>query len=182
MALLRAPSRPLGDDTIVLRSPRAGDVAALVRYGDDPDVAETMWVPIPSPCSRAVAAERLDDFNRGWEQENRFGPALIIADAQSDELIGVLFLQMREQDSIELSYGVAPASRNRGVATAAVTLASSWCLQELGAARVELRIGRDNLASQRVATKSGFTSTGTVHSHVAATGKTYEDLLFLLPR
>jgi RimJ/RimL family protein N-acetyltransferase len=180
--MLHPPARPLRDGTIVLRLPRAGDAAALVRYGDDPDLAETVWVPIPTPCSRAVATERLRDFERGWVQENRFGPALIIADDQSDELIGVLFLRVRERDSVELSYGVAPACRNRGVATAAVTLASSWCLGELGAARVELRIGRDNLASQRVATKAGFTLAGTVQSHLAATGATYEDLLFLLRR
>ena len=177
--ILQRPVRPLRDGAIVVRVPRDSDVDALVRYGDDPDVAETVWVPIPTPCSRVVAAERLANFDRGWEQDNRFGPALIIADAQSDEMIGVLFLRAREQDSVELSYGVAPALRNRGVATAAVTLASGWCLQELGAARVELRIGQGNLASQRVAVKAGFSFADIVQSQVAATGTTYKDLLFL---
>ena len=154
--ILQRPVRPLRDGATVVRVPRGGDLDALVRYGGDPDVAETVWVPIPTPVSRVVAAERLDDFGRGWARENRFGPALIVADAQSDGMIGVLFFRAREQDSVELSYGVAPALRNRGAATAAVTLASSWCLQELGAARVELRIGQGNLASQRVAAKAGF--------------------------
>jgi hypothetical protein len=60
-------------------------------------------------------------------------------------------------------------------------LVSGWCLEELAAARVELRIGQSNLASQRVAAKAGFSHEGIVRSHVAATGLDYEDLLFVRP-
>jgi RimJ/RimL family protein N-acetyltransferase len=94
-------------------------------------------------------------------------------------MIGVLFLRPRERDSVELSYGVAPAHRNRGVATSAVSLVAGWCLDELAAARVELRIGQGNLASQRVAAKAGFRREGIVRSSVAATGIDYDDLLFV---
>jgi RimJ/RimL family protein N-acetyltransferase len=176
--ILLPPTRPLSDVTIVVRLPGEQDVDALVRYGDDPDVAETIWVPIPTPCSRAQAAARLDDFKRGWQEESRFEPTLIIAEAETDEMIGVLFLHLREHDSVELTYGVASSYRNRGVATAAVSLVTGWCLQELAAARVELRIAESNLASQRVAAKSGFTPAGIARSHVPATGMDYEDLLF----
>ena len=177
--IVRAPIEPLGDGKVVVRLPHDRDVEALVRYGDDPDVAETIWIPIPTPCPRDVAAARLAEFRNGWEQEKRLGPALIIADADTDEMIGVIFLRLREHDSIELTYGVAPAFRNRGVATAAAVLVSGWCLEELPAARVELRIGHSNLASQRVAAKAGFSCEGIVRSHVAATGTDYEDLLFV---
>jgi RimJ/RimL family protein N-acetyltransferase len=176
--ILLPPTRPLSDGTIVVRLPGEQDVDALVRYGDDPDVAETIWVPIPTPCSRAQAAMRLDDFKRGWREERRFGPALIIAEAERDEMIGVLFLRLREHDSVELTYGVAASYRNRGVATAAVSLVTGWCLQELAAARVELRIAESNLASQRVAAKAGFIPAGIARSHGPATGMDYEDLLF----
>ena len=136
-------------------------------------------MPIPTPCPRDAAAARLAEFKNGWEQENRFGPTLIIAAADTDEMIGVIFLRVREHESIELTYGVAPAYRNRGIATAAAVLVSGWCLQELAARRVELRIGQSNLASQRVAAKAGFCREGIVRSHVAATGMDYDDLLFV---
>jgi RimJ/RimL family protein N-acetyltransferase len=166
---------------VVVRLSRDRDVEALVRYGDDPDVAETIWVPIPTPCPRDVAAARIAEFRNGWQQENRSGAALIIADADTDEMIGVVVLRVREHDSIELTYGVAPGFRNRGVATAAAVLVSGWCLDELAAARVELRVGQSNLASQRVAAKAGFRPEGIVRSHVAATGMDYDDLLFVRP-
>jgi len=177
--IVRAPIEPLVDGKVVVRLPNDRDVEALVRYGDDPDVAETIWIPIPTPCPRDVAAARLAEFRKAWEQKTRFGPTLIIADADTDEMLGVVFLRVREHDSIELTYGVAPAFRNRGVATAAAVLVSCWCLEELAAARVELRIGRSNLRSQRVAAKAGFSREGIVRSHVAATGTDYEDLLFV---
>jgi RimJ/RimL family protein N-acetyltransferase len=176
---MTAPTEPLSDGKVVVRLPHDWDIEALVRYGDDPDVAETIWVPIPTPCPRDVAARRLAEFRNGWEQEKRFGPALIIATAGTDEMIGVIFLRVREHESVELTYGVAPGFRNRGVATAAAVLVSGWCLEELGASRVELRIGQSNLASQRVAAKAGFSREGIVRSHIAATGMDYEDLLFV---
>ena len=177
--ILRAPIEPLGDGKVVVRLPRDRDVEALVRFGDDPDVAETIWVPIPTPCPRDVAARRLAEFRNGWEHEKRFGPAQIIATADTDEMIGVIFLRLCEHDSIELTYGVAPGFRNRGIATAAAVLVSGWCLEELAASRVELRISQSNLASQRVAAKAGFSREGIVRSHIAATGMDYEDLLFV---
>jgi RimJ/RimL family protein N-acetyltransferase len=163
-----------------VRRPQARDVDALVRHGDDPDVRETAWVPIPTPCSRAAAVARLDEYERGWRRGSGLGPALIIADAETDEMIGIVSLRLRDHDSVELSYGVAAARRNRGVATAAVRLVARWCLDELAAARVELRIARPNLASRRVAAKAGFRREGLVLTHVAATGRDYDDLLFTL--
>src|SRR5262249_34683355 len=136
-------------------------------------------MPIPTPCPRDVGAARLADFEHGWEQENRFGPAPIVAAADTDEMLGVIILRVREHDSIELTYGVAPAFRNRGIATAAAVLVGGWCLEERAAARVELRVGQSNLASQRVAAKAGFSREGIVRSHVAATGLGYDDHLFV---
>jgi RimJ/RimL family protein N-acetyltransferase len=175
----RAPTDPLSDGKVVVRLPHDRDVEALVCYGDDPDVSQTIWVPIPTPCPRDVAEARLAEFRNGWEQETRFGPALIIAEADTDEMIGVIFLRLREHDSIELTYGVAPGFRNRGVATAAAVLVSGWCLEDLAAGRVELRIAQNNLASQRVAAKAGFSREGIVRSRVAATAMDYDDLLFV---
>lgn len=177
---LRPPSSPLRDETIVVRLPTPADVDALVRFGDDEDVRETIWVPIPTPCGRADAKARVDEFSRGWEEETDAGPALIVADASTDEMIGIIFLRAREHDSVELSYGVARGWRNAGVATAATSLVARWCLNEQQAARVELRIGKPNLASQRVAEKAGFRRAGVVRSHIAATGEDYDDLLFTL--
>jgi RimJ/RimL family protein N-acetyltransferase len=177
--VLHAPGVPLSDGRVVLRLPREHDIEALVRFGDDPDTAETIWVPIPTPCSEQQARERLDEFSQGWTDGTGSPATLIIADSQTDEMIGVMFLRLREAGSVEVVYGIAAPNRNRGNATAAVRLVSDWCLADLGASRVELRIDTNNEASQRVADKSGFTHAGAVKQLVPATGAEYDDLLYV---
>jgi hypothetical protein len=48
-ALIRPPERPLIGAKANVRPPELHDVDALVSYGDEPDVAETIWIPIPTP-------------------------------------------------------------------------------------------------------------------------------------
>ena len=178
--LIHPPERPLIGAKAKVRLPEPHDIDALVSYGDDPDVAETIWIPIPTPCSRNEAQERLEEFKRGWNRESCFGPTLLVSDRENDEMIGVVFLREREQDTVELSYGVAANRRNRGIATDAVALVSRWCLDDLSARQIELRIGQTNFASQRVAAKAGFHYEGIVHSKLAATGESYDDVLYTL--
>lgn len=73
----------------------------------------------------------------------------------------------------------ASAAWGQGLATRAVLLAAGWLIHERGADVVELRVGRDSPACQRIAVKSGFPLTGTVSSVVEATGTVVEDLRYI---
>src|SRR5215475_7286692 len=86
------PAEPLSLDGFILRLPDESDVDALVRFSDDPDTAETLWVPIPSPCSRAEAEERLRGFVDGWSGRSAFGPTFVVAEAVGGEFVGIVFL------------------------------------------------------------------------------------------
>jgi RimJ/RimL family protein N-acetyltransferase len=70
---------------------------------------------------------------------------------------------------------MAPSWRGQGLATRAVLLAVGWLIRERGAEVVELRVGGDCPACQRIAVKSGFSLAGTVSSAVEATGTVVED-------
>jgi RimJ/RimL family protein N-acetyltransferase len=174
------PMEPLVLDGFILRLPNDGDIDALVGFGDDPDTAETLWVPIPSPCSRAFAEERLRDFINGWSGRSTFGPTLVVADAASDEFVGVVFLRRGDDGAIEIAYGTAPQHRGRGIATRVLQRVSDWCFERLHAQRVELLISEGNLASCRVAAKAGFEFRGIRRTQVPGTGEGCVDLLFVL--
>lgn len=176
------PKDPLRDGDLVVRLPEDDDVDSLVAFGNDQDVAETIWVPIPHPCPRPVAEQRLNEFRRGWEAPSHFGPTFIVADAATNQMIGVVFLSKRDEKTVGLPYGVAPEWRGRGIGTRAMRLVSRWCIDEAGFDRVELRIDLKNHASQRVAENSGFRRSGIGKSHVPGTGKTYDDALYVLER
>jgi RimJ/RimL family protein N-acetyltransferase len=174
------PTEPLTFDGFILRLPAEDDIDALVRFGDNPDTAETLWVPIPSPCSRAQATDRVREFIDGWDGRSTFGPTLVVADAASNEFIGIIFLRPRDNATVEIAYGIAPQHRGRGIATRGIQRTSQWCFDELHARRIELHINQGNNASCRAAEKAGFEFHGTRRTKVPGTGELYDDLLYVL--
>ena len=68
-----------------------------------------------------------------------------------------------DKDSAEVGYWTVPAARNRGVASQAVEMLTVWAFERFGPEglqRIELLHQEDNLASCRVAQKSGYALTG----------------------
>lgn len=81
-----------------------------------------------------------------------------------------------------VGYWLAGHARGRGRATRTVRLPARWAFGDLAIARLELTCGPDNLASQRVAERSGFTCEGLLRSHLPFKGGRRDSLLFsLLP-
>ena len=70
----------------------------------------------------------------------------------------------RQAATAELGYLVAPRARGRGLATTALRLLTEWAFQELVMIRLELHIGTENVASQTVARRAGYTLEGTLRS------------------
>jgi RimJ/RimL family protein N-acetyltransferase len=173
------PTEPLALEGFLLRLPAEDDIDALVRFGDDPDTAETLWVPIPSPCSREEAQERLREFIESWSGHSTFGPTLVVAEAASSEFVGIVFLRLREDMTIEIAYGTTPDHRGRGIATRALRRTCQWLFEERSAARIELLIAQGNGASRRVAEKAGFEFRGVRQTHAAGTNNKYHDLLYV---
>jgi len=92
------------------------------------------------------------------EEAWRTGQAapLMIADAATDEPIGMINLQFRDDDVATIAYSVFPASRGRGIAPKAVQLLVKWAFDDLGLTRLLLEADEANVASLRVAEKCQF--------------------------
>jgi RimJ/RimL family protein N-acetyltransferase len=175
------PDVPLTDGTVLLRFANEGDSAAVYSYGQDPDIEETAWLPIPFPCPRDVADRTVRDFQLGWD--GRHGLTLVITMSPDDDLRGVLHLSVHPADIGEISYGIAPPYRGRGLAGRAVRLTAAWAFAQLGLTRLEIVVtasGVHGVASRRVAEKAGFVYAGIRSSHVPATGCDYADPLYVL--
>jgi len=178
---LGTPAGPLTDGVALLRLPHEGDSEAVWTYGQAPDIAETHWLPLVEPCSRAVATRLLQEFQRGWN--GRFGLTLAITTPPARDLCGVVHLSIRAQGVGEIAYGIAPQHRRRGLATRAVSLVAAWAFTQAGLRRLEICVtapGVYGVASRRVAEKAGFFADGMRRSYVPATGVAYEDRLYAL--
>ena len=79
--------------------------------------------------------------------------------------VGVHFFDGLDAGGAEVGYWVAEEARGLGVATAATRLAAAWAFEshrEL--ARLQLRADVENVASNRVAEKAGFTREGVLRA------------------
>jgi RimJ/RimL family protein N-acetyltransferase len=173
---------PLSDGVVLLRRPHDRDVETIYRYGQDPALAEDLWLPLPAPCPREVAAQLTHEFAQGWMGGGRFGLTFAITAPPPDDLRGVVHLFL-DGTTGEMAYGVAPDERGRGLATRAVRLVTAWALMRLGLERLEICVtarGVNGRASRRVAEKAGFIYVGLRHSRVAATGTEFDDPLYVL--
>jgi RimJ/RimL family protein N-acetyltransferase len=162
----------LEDDAIVVRPLTEDDPPAVVAaIDDDPDLDR--WTSIPFPYSEDRAREYL-----ATTEESAFA----ILDRTSGELLGGIGARTRDPAIVEIGYWVKAGARGRGVATRAVALIARFAFAELGAARVQLRTEPDNVASQRVAEKAGFTREGTLRSVLELKGRRRDAVMFsLLP-
>jgi RimJ/RimL family protein N-acetyltransferase len=157
----------LTDGVVTLRPWRLDDVPALVEACND----ETLhrWLPmIPFPYTEADGNE----FISHQPERNAEGAGNVgIFDPQTGELLGACGFRGDEAKRAELGYCVASAQRGRGVAPRALTLLARWVAENTGAGRLQLHADVENIASQRVAEKAGFTREGVQRSWMNVRGK-----------
>jgi RimJ/RimL family protein N-acetyltransferase len=149
-----APDPPLAAGEIVLRVPNDGDAAWITNAWTDPDIA-TFILGMPSPFTQRWAV--------GGDAE------LVIADAGSGEPLGLVSLRIAARDPglAAVGYWLREQARGRSAATVAVSLVARWAFDALGVQRLELTTAPDNVASQRVAERVGFTREGVLRGLVA---------------
>lgn len=150
--------------------PDDGDAAWITKSWNDPDIARFI-VGMPSPFTQRWAS--------GTDAE------LVIADAASGEPLGLISLRVAERDPglAAVGYWLRAEARGRGAATVAVQLVARWAFDALAVQRLELTTAPDNVTSQRVAERVGFTREGVLRGLVATekNGRRDNVMFSLLP-
>jgi RimJ/RimL family protein N-acetyltransferase len=158
MPSLHAPT--LTDGVVVVRGLREADVPAIVAACQDPEIPR--WTRVPSPYTPEDARRFL--AVAAAEAAAGDGLALAVTAAGADRLIGTVGLFALDGAQGELGYWTAAPARGRGLTRRAVTLVRDWAHDRLGLATLEIRAHRDNLPSQLVAERAGFTDTGAIRA------------------
>ena len=127
------------------------------------DDADTIrFTRIPEPVPPGFAQTWLERYEEGRRDGCR--EAFAVVEDEGDFLgIAVVPEIDRETRTAELGYVVSPAARGRGVATEALRLLTGWAF-ELGMFRLELLISAENVGSQKVAKRCGYTREGVLRS------------------
>jgi RimJ/RimL family protein N-acetyltransferase len=118
-------------------------------------MAKTYWLPIPIEPIAASVQLAVDDMCRGWN--GSAGLAIVATEPRGDTLIAIFTLcRLVDANAAEITCGVAPGYRRRGVATEGLRLLAPWALLEFNLQRIEARIGQSQAISRRVAEQAGF--------------------------
>jgi RimJ/RimL family protein N-acetyltransferase len=150
----------LRGESIVLRPPAAADEAAIVDACQDEEI--TRFIPlIPDPYTAGDARTFLRRVREQWLTEDP-ERTLTILDTDSGEFLGVVTVRLRQGGTV--GYWLKPAARGKGVTTEAVRAVLRWA-QEQGITHLFLTTHPSNVASQRVAEKTGFRLVSTTTAH-----------------
>ena len=150
---------------MTLRPWRQDDVGDLVACLDGEEDIVRWLDAIPQPYREPEANAWIEHSSAAW-REGTSAP-FAVTEAASGELAGSVgfgWAGDRDERVGEVGYWMRKDLRGRGLTTRAVLLASRWALRELGCERLQLRADDDNVPSQRVAEKAGFTREGVLRS------------------
>jgi RimJ/RimL family protein N-acetyltransferase len=151
---MKAPDS-LTDGVIVLRTFREDDRAATLATFADPVVRR--WLNMPAEPKDSDFDALLRTVRRGLESGDRYD--FCVTELPADVSLGAVIASRRHRDNFEVAYLAREEGSGRGLMTRAVRLLSDWLLDE-GVGRIELRTHPDNLASQHLAERAGFTREG----------------------
>jgi RimJ/RimL family protein N-acetyltransferase len=141
------------DEVVGLRYFELADVDDVTAACQDPEIIR--WTAtIPSPYTSAHA--------RGWierhEQWRRQGSAVhfAIVDPVDGKLSGAISLDSLQRPPIQVGYWVAGWARDRGFASHALRLVSSWGFETLRCEAITLVTKVGNERSERVAANGDY--------------------------
>jgi RimJ/RimL family protein N-acetyltransferase len=146
------PEPRLTDGVVTLRPPSEADLDAIAAGIVDPDVVR--WIGPPE----GSAAETLELNRARWAAGS---PTFAICE-DDGSCVGHVWANRAKEEpgAAAIGYWLLPAARGRGVATRAVRLLCEWLVAERGLRTLRLFTDPANVASQRVAERSGFTRIG----------------------
>ena len=155
---MQAPPTIELDDAFVLDGWRLEDAASHRVFAEDADAARFLGWTVEearaAPDSYYVDGVR--EFQDEWATGSRL--SLAIRRRATGEAVGAVELRP-EGDVARVSYVVAPRFRGKGLASRALDAFLEWARRELPLRRALLGCHVENVVSQRVAAKCGFTLT-----------------------
>jgi RimJ/RimL family protein N-acetyltransferase len=168
-------------DRLTLRAPRQSDAGPLALYAGDARVAtNTCSIPHPLPPGTIEALlERVmapDSEKLVWVMDGSSD----VSEGRVRDVLGIISLTSIERDQAELSYWVAPAFWNAGVASQAVrALVEANPLENK---TIFASVFQDNAASARVLTNAGFEYVGDAENYCVARATTVPTWTYLLKK
>jgi RimJ/RimL family protein N-acetyltransferase len=143
-------------------------------------------VPFMPWCHEGYLIEEarafLANLPAAWEDGTIY--AFGVLDAVSGRSLGVISLNRIDRMNLlgNIGYWVRTGATGKGVATRATVLCARFGIEELGLNRIEILASVENVASIRVAEKSGAVREGVLRGRLILHGRAHDAVVFSILR
>jgi ribosomal-protein-alanine N-acetyltransferase len=120
----------------------------------------TVTRSLPSAWQGVYTTERAAAWIHERDQE---GTTLLVIERSSNDSIGFLILSADTPDELRIGYLLAESAWGKGLASELIEGFIGWC-RISGIRSVKAGVAEDNVASQKVLTNNGFTSSEIKHA------------------
>jgi RimJ/RimL family protein N-acetyltransferase len=170
----------LTEGSILIRPFRQGDEDALYEAVRESIAEVSVWLPW---CHQDYSIQESREFISSREIASQGGEwhsfGIFAKDSKFLGGVGINFINHVHQMA-NLGYWVRTSAAGHGVATAATRLAARFAFEQIGLQRIEIVAALDNIASQRVAEKSGAKREGVLRKRLLIRGESLDAVLFSL--
>lgn len=173
----------LTDGTVTIRPVGVDDTDALFEAASSSIAEMHPWMPWCHPeYTREESRAWLTHSEEQWRNGIEFPFAII--DAASGRYLGGVGINQisRLNRFANLGYWVRTDATGRGVATRATLLTARFGFEELGLNRIEILASVENLASRRVAERSGATREGVLRRRIMLLERAHDAVIYSLVR
>lgn len=154
----------LKTERLLIRSPRASDIPRIVKFADNPKVAD-MTLNMPYPYEEKDAIYWINMANQGLEDESQF--TFAICQKTTDEFIGGIGLRVNKRfNRAELGFWIGEPFWNNGFVSEAVKKMLAFGFEEAGLNKILATHLPNNPASGKVMVKNGMVKEGELKEHI----------------
>ena len=160
--------------SILLRSLQMADLTDLVRYADNPKIAENLTDQFPHPYTK----ENGSFFIKMAREHQPRRISAIEVDGAFAGCIGVHPAADIWHRNAELGYWLAEPFWGKGIMTEAIRQKLDYGFATFGIDRIFARPFGSNLASQRVLERNGFILEARLHHIILKNGRYEDELIY----
>lgn len=160
--------------TISLRPWKLSDAESLVKYANNINVAQFLTNAFPSPYL-------IKDAISFIEMASQQNPTQLFAIDVNGEAIGSIGLHKQSdilEKNLELGYFIGQPFWGKGIATQAVKQIVQYGFNNFDVVRIFARPFGNNIASQKVLQKAGFTLEAKIEKNLYKNGEFLDELIY----
>lgn len=161
-----------------LRPWTPNDLSSLLRYADNPLIAQNMTDQFPHPYTKEAGLAFI-------ERANQHKPPLMLAIEFEQEAIGGIGLHPQSDIyrlNAELGYWIGEPFWGKGIASFAIGEMVAYGFKHLDIQRIFARPFGRNIASQKALEKNGFTLEAKIEQNLIKNGHPEDELIYAFRR